>query len=265
MMITIGKGSKGFSILEVLIAITISLILMLGILQLFISNKNTYRMEDSYADLQDNNRFLHHYLSNVIRTAAYRSPQQNSFFQPIDSLFTGANLFIQATNNNGTNGSDTLTIRYQGSGNGAGTPDGTVRDCLNRPIDSFVTATNIFSISANNELICQAQNPSAAPVASRQVLLRDIENMQVLLGEDLNGDKSPNRYVNPGHPSLDFNNVVSIRVSLLLRSSEPTSPTPDNESYNLLGTLHNAGGDNFIRQVLTFTITLRNTVTDIIL
>ena len=262
---SIGKECKGFSILEVLIAITISLILMLGILQLFISNKNTYRMEDSYATLQDNNRFLHHYLSSIIRNTAYRSPQQNSLFQPIESLFTGANLFIQATNNNGTNGSDTLTIRYQGSGNGTGTPDGSIRDCLNRPIDSFVTATNTFSISANNELICQAQNANAAPATSTQVILQDIENMQILLGEDLDGDKSPDRFVNPGHPVLNFNNVVSVRVSLLLRSPDPTSPTPDNDSYNLLGTLHNAGGDNFIRQVLTFTITLRNRVTEIMM
>lgn len=259
------KSSQGFSILEVLVAITISLILMLGILQIFVASKNTYRLENNQAILQENVRFAHDYLNKIIRNTAYRSAITNTKFTAIDTLFTGGTTFISGTNNSGHNGSDTLTIRYQGSGNGAGVPDGTVRDCLDRPVDSLITTTVTLSINASNQLICQASNASAAPVSDSQAILSDVENMQILYGEDIDGDKTPDRFVSSAHPSLDFDRVVSIKLSLLFRSIEQNNPLPDNNTYNLLGTTHTATGDRFIRQMLTFTVTLRNVVTEVVL
>lgn len=256
---------KGFSILEILIAITISLILMLGILQIFISNKNTYRLENSLGLLQENSRFLLDYVHKLINKTAYRSPLADTQFNDLDTIFTGANSYITGTDGTGPNNSDTLIIRFQGSGNGTGTPDNSIRDCLNRSVDSFVIASNTLSIDANNNLQCQTQNPSGAPVNDTQIIIDGVENMQVLYGEDVDGDKSPDRFITAAHPSLNFNNVVSVKISLLLRSTEQNNPLPDNKTYNLLGTAIVAPGDRFLRRSVTFTVMLRNTVSEVIL
>lgn len=248
--------NNGFSILEMLIAIAVSLILLLIILQLFIQNKNMYQMKNNYVILQDNQRFLHHYLGNFIRIAGYRDFTKDDTLPTIQSVFSGGNKFIDATNNGGTDNSDTLTIRYQGSGNGEGTPDGSIRDCLNRAIDKGITATNVFYINAEHELICQAS--SSAYETSIQTVIQNIENMQVLLGEDTDGDGSPNRYVNAGYPALNFNNVVSVQISLLLKSPDPIYPVTNDNSYHLLDMVHDIEGDYFLRKVMTFTIQLRN-------
>tara|TARA_R110002110_G_scaffold271566_1_gene486950 strand:+ start:47523 stop:48323 length:801 start_codon:yes stop_codon:yes gene_type:complete len=253
----------GFSMVEIMLAITISLILLLGLLQTFISNKNNYRLETAYNTMHENARFSYDYLSKILRNTAYRSPQQDTIFTSMNTLFDATNLYIDGTNNTGTNNSDSMTIRYQGSGDGAGNADNTIRDCLNIGVDSFVTTTLTFSISANDELQCRAQNPSSANTDNTQVILPDVENMQILYGEDLNGDKAPNRFVESSHPNINMANVVAIKVSILLRSDIPVSPTVNTTTYNLNGTTQTAPGDNFLRQPITFTIMLRNVITEV--
>lgn len=255
--------ARGISIVEILLSITISLILMLGLIQTFISNKNNYRLENNYNVMHDNARFVYDYLSKTVRQSAYRSAQKSTQFVAIDSMFNNGSPHVTGANNTGPNNSDSFTIRYQGSGNGAGTPDGTIRDCLNVPIDSNVTATMTFSITANNELQCRSQNPSSATPDNTQVIVQDVENMQVLFGEDTTGDKAANRYVEINHPNLDMLNVVAIRVSLLLRSPDGVSPTPNTNTYKINNAAVVAPGDNFLRQPVTFTIMLRNVVTEI--
>lgn len=256
---------SGFSMLEIMVAITISLILLLGILQIFVSNKNTYRLQNNLAILQENGRFLHEYLNKVIRNTAFRSPVINQQFATLENVFNTSTGFISGTDNTGTNGSDVLIVRFQGSGTGSGVPDNTIRDCLNRGVDAFTIATNTISLNANNQLTCRAQNANGTPTDDTQVILDDVENFQVLYGEDLNNDKTPDRFVSANYPSLNFNNVVAVKLAILLRSTEQNNPVADSKTYNLLGTLHTAGGDRFSRQTLSFTIMLRNAVTEVAL
>ncbi|MGE4348229.1 MAG: PilW family protein [Candidatus Berkiella sp.] len=255
---------SGFSMLEIMVAITISLILLLGILQIFVSNKNTYRLQNNLAILQENGRFLHEYLRIVIRNTAFRSSVQNQHFAALEDIFGASGGFISGTRT-GTNGSDVLIVRFQGSGTGSGVPDNTIRDCLNRGVDAFTIATNTISLNANNQLTCRAQNANGTPTDDTQVILDDVENFQVLYGEDLNNDKTPDRFVSANYPSLNFNNVVAVKLAILLRSTEQNNPVADSKTYNLLGTLHTAGGDRFSRQTLSFTIMLRNAVTEVAL
>lgn len=260
MKVNIVQKQNGYSLVEVLIAVVIGLLLLAGILQIFLNSKNTYRLEYAFTQVQENGRFISKYLASKIRLAGYRTLPANGLFPALDSVFSNANPYIFATNGAGNNNSDSLTIRFQGSGDGLGNPDNTIRDCLNQPVDANSIATNVFSINANNELTCQATNPDANPVTSTQVLLADIESMQFTFGEDLDGDNTPDRYVEADHPNLDFSRVVSAKVAILIASQESANPNVDNRSYNLLGTIFTAGGDNLIRQELSFTVQLRNLI-----
>lgn len=253
------KSNQGFSLIEAMIAITLSLLLLAGVLQIFLNNKNSYNLGSGFSQLQENGRFTTQYLSRTVRLAGYRSaPPANTPFPAMGTIFPSTAPYVTGTNNTGLNGSDSLTIRYQGSGNGAGTPDGTIRDCLNFAIDSNVVASSTFSLTANNELQCQTNNPSASPSNNTQILINGVENFHVLFGEDLNNDNSADRYVPANFSGLDMSRVVSVRIALLLRSDDPIRPNANAITYNLLGTAYTAANDKYLRQPVIFTILLRN-------
>lgn len=253
---------RGFSLLEVFISITISLILLAGVLQIFLNAKNTYNLESGFTQLQETSRFIEQYIVKTIRLAGYRTPQgQSNNFIPMATTFTTALPYVSGTHGAGTNGSDTLVIRYQGSGNGAGTPDGTIVDCLNAPVDSNTVVTNTFSLTGNLELQCRAQNANAATADNTQILISGVENFQVLYGEDTDGDDTADRYVPANYATLNWANVVSIRLSLLLRSDNQVNPFTRNPTFYMLGTSYTpAAPDRYLRNQLTFTIVLRNLV-----
>lgn len=256
------KKSKGFSLLEFFVAMIISLILMAGVLQVFLNSKNSYNLTTGYSQIQENGRFIESYIVRIIRLTGYRSPPaQTNQFVPIANIFTAALPYVNGTHGTGPNGSDTLTIRYQGSGNGTGTPDGTIMDCLNVPADANTIVTNTFSLTNNNELQCQAQNANSPNPNNTQILVSGVENFQVLYGEDLNGDFSADRYVNANYAFLNWNDVVSVRLCLLLRSDNPVNTFKENPTFYMLGTSYTpAAADNYLRNTLTFTVLLRNLV-----
>lgn len=251
------QKQTGASLVEIMVSLTLSMFLIGGVLHIFISNKQAYRLNSAYSEIQENGRFISHYLPNIIRQSGYRSPPDDAMFPALDDIFPAGSPHLQVANNTGTNGSDVITIRYQGSGSGLGTPDGTVTDCLNQGVDAGVIATNVFSINANNELQCQATNPSVG-AASTQVLISGVESMHVLYGEDLDNDRIADRYVAPNFAGININNIVSMRMSILISSSDEVVKAIDDNTYYLSGTVYNPADDFRIRKTISLTVHLRN-------
>lgn len=65
------RASRGLSLVELMIAMLVGLLLTAAVIQIFISSKNTFRMQESMARLQENGRFAVSYLANDIRMAGY--------------------------------------------------------------------------------------------------------------------------------------------------------------------------------------------------
>ncbi len=65
------QGQAGFSLIELMIAATISLLLLAGAAGLFLSNKRIYREQEESAVLQENGRFAMQLLQENIRMAGY--------------------------------------------------------------------------------------------------------------------------------------------------------------------------------------------------
>lgn len=254
----------GFSLIEVMIGLVLSLVIVFGMLQIFQGSKRSYQLENNFTTLQEQSRFASHYLNQFIRMAGYRTPPNGTLFTEINSLYTSALPYISIQSNSGPNNSDIITIRYQGSGDGSGNPDGTVTDCLNKGVDANTIVTLTFSVTANNQLQCRAQNPNATTTDDTQIIMNNVENLQVLLGEDLNSDKTPERFVQPNHPSLNLTRVIAARIALLLRSDDPINLNDTITSFNLLGTQVNVPQDNFLRIPVTQTIQMRNLIFEVL-
>ena len=246
---------RGLTLVEIMVALVISLFLLAGLLQMFIGTRQSSRVQENLSRVQENGRFAIDFLSRNIRLAGYRSRATIEEGRSFEDKFSGVRA-IQGTNDDGTNGSDTLTVAFEGESAG----QGDIRNCLNTQINDSVTSNNIFSINTNasgkNELRCQSG-------AVTQTILEDVENMQILYGVKAIGDSLgvAERYVPADSVNTiqdGWNRVVSIRVSLLVRTPE-NNLVADPQPYTFNGVTVTPT-DRRLRRVFTTTITLRNRV-----
>ena len=109
-------------------------------------------------------------------------------------------------------------------------------------------------------------------------LVPGVESMQMLVGVDTDADKSPNKYLQWNDPGINLDQVIAVRVSLLLRSDDATVQTTDANIYSHFGTAYapanaaptgDAGSvfnqaaaalDRRMRRLYATTVTIRNRV-----
>lgn len=103
---------------------------------------------------------------------------------------------------------------------------------------------------------------TASQVASEsQELVEGVETLQVLLGEDTDAptDQFANRYVSANQVT-DWNNVVSARIGLLVRSPSNAADEDQGATYELLDSIsfNHQDDDPVLRYVLNSTVKPRN-------
>ena len=311
---------KGLSLIELMISVTIGLILAAGIMQIFISNKQTYRLQEGLSRLQENGRFAIELLAKDLRMAGYYGcwTDATTLVNTLNDSGTTPydfNVGLDGADNAGINNSDTLIVRgaygngisltdtmpntsadlqsqpsappplatgdivavsdcsgaavfqitdyTDADGNivhsaGAGSPGNSTSDLGSRfgpdaSVFRIQTVQYYLAADADGEPQLMRQAGTSAAVA----LFEGVENFQVLYGEDSDGDGSANRYLDASQV-VNMDNVVSIRIALLLRTVEEVGGDLDTRVYSLLGTLFDPADDRRLRRVYTTTIKLRN-------
>lgn len=206
---------NGFSLIELMVAITLGLLLLAAIIKIFISSSYAFRLQQGSSRSQESGRAGVFILARAIRqTGFYTDPAQYLF---ASTIFPASAPAISGTE--GGNNPDTLVIRYQGNA------DGTIVDCLGNSLAGGVIATNTFSLSAVNAstnartLNCTRDIPGATPavVADVQTLMEGIVDFQVEYGVDTNGDSIADQYVK-ANAITDWSTVRAVRIALTTNS-----------------------------------------------
>ncbi len=237
------KRQTGFSIVEIMIAMTIGLFVVAGLAKIFSSNKESYRVQEAQSVLQENARMASVFLGNNIGKAGFHLDAKVD----ASSLFPSGSVALTGTDNstNGTN-NDTITVRFE--------RDGEVTDCLGSKGTAGNIATNVFRVDASNQLECSVVGGGVQPV------LDNVERMQILYGEDTGTDGAVDKYV-PAGSVADFDKVLSVHVALLLASDNDVKPNAESKSYTLLDstvTMPTSGTDRLQRRVIERVVALRN-------
>ncbi len=124
---SVHRHMEGFSLVELMVAMLISLILMAGVIQIFTGTKNTFITQEGTSRLQENVRFALSGLSEDISAAGYLgcldseapiSQIRNDLTNKAAGSAYDFSAPIFGTDNTGVNGSDTISIRRGGSGGG---------------------------------------------------------------------------------------------------------------------------------------------------
>lgn len=243
------SNQYGFTIVEIMLAVTLSVILIAGVFQVYLSSKESFRVQAELARLQENQRIAIEFLQRDISKAG---------FVPYDCLplpscptFPGPTITVT---DGGGNNSDSITIMYTSTTDclGAATPNG--------------VAVNTYSITPATaqqpmpQLVCTGNGGATQPIAD------GIENMQILVGEDVVNNSTPgmgasaDRYVNP---ATAVANIVSVRIALLARSQNPIRNQAVVQNFTVLDSNINQNS-RLRRQVVTTTIPFRNSITSFI-
>ncbi|MEX0731359.1 MAG: PilW family protein [Aquisalimonadaceae bacterium] len=82
MSASVEHRQHGLSLVELLVAMGVSLILLAGVLQIFVGNRQTANTQDALSQIQESIRFASHFLSRDVREAGYRGC---SVHGPLDS------------------------------------------------------------------------------------------------------------------------------------------------------------------------------------
>lgn len=248
-------AQRGLTLVELMIALTIGLVLLLVIGTVYLSSRQTFRVQEDNARIQEGGRFALEIIGRSLKQAGYA-----------DIPFTGLKVAFTGTAINGTNGAagvaDTLTTQYDGAIGD--------RDCEgNAVIAANSIIQNHFNLdAANAELQCAGAiavapltpaAPGAAPTG--QPLLDNVEDLQILYGIDNgigseSGDQSANQYV---ATPANWGQVVTARVCVLIRS-EKTGIVAAGNYLDCNGAAVAVPADRRLRRAFTATFNLRNRV-----
>jgi type IV pilus assembly protein PilW len=239
-----------------MIAIAIGLFLTTVVAHLFVNSRTAYNTTDEVSRMQENMRFAYQLLARTVHLAQYRS-SPNMVATGQWGLFFGAAIALDGTNDD-VNGSDTLTVRYQGSG----APDGSIVDCSGAEIAANVMVMNRFSIQPGDNgrlaLICERSTDGGAE--TRFEIVPDVRAMHVLYGEDTDmpRDTVADRYVARG-AVINMDTVVSVRIALLFETANAGNRDDlDTTVYNLNGVAVGPLNDTRVRRLVTWNLNLRN-------
>ena len=263
--------ARGFSLIEVLIAIVLGLVILIAVTNIFISSRQSFRTQEGLSQMQETGRLLNYLMYPYVRLAGY-VPDPIKQTDPT-TIFIGTDTAVRGENDvagTGTTadmqpGTDILTVRYRGQDNIAGTAaDGSITNCRNIGGDDGVRATEtvtsrFYIISRNltdadrsndvSSLVCEVAINGGA--TSTQPILQGVQDLQVLYGvgapSALTGDRVTQRYYTAATmPTTDWNRVTSVRVTLTVDSID-----------RVAGNATVAGGSNEGRLRRTFTSTLQ--------
>jgi type IV pilus assembly protein PilW len=91
------RGQLGMTLVEIMVAIAISGILLTGVLQIFLSSKQSYRVLEATARVQEAGRFAVSFMTEDLRMAGYTGCYRGDL-NPVDNILNDPNAFMSNIN-----------------------------------------------------------------------------------------------------------------------------------------------------------------------
>lgn len=266
------RKQSGFSLVELMVAMLVGLVIVGSIIEVFASSKKSYQATDDSSLMNDNARYILTVFNNQLRMAGHLFEpllgrddslvsQSVTFSNPSTSITFDPGTFLFGTATDDGN-YDTLLMRFQGSSVKPLKICGISADTDAIQIVRYsVTTVNYEKGPNTGVLSCLATNGTAQNFGDH------IDMFRVLYGIDLDGDNVTDKYVsankvlpvNSTRPVVgsEWQQVVSLKIGLLLRSSNPIKSNSNSTTYQVLDKSVSYS-DTFARKVITSTISLRN-------
>lgn len=220
---------SGFSLVELMVAMTIGLLLLAALSYFLLGIKQAGRTTDDLSRMQENGRYAIDTLAASIRQAGYKDNPDQAF----TTIYGAAAL---ATTQGVGGASDSLTLRHAPQ-------DATETDCSGVTPVTGTPVVEVFAIT-DGALTCNGV-----------IVAPNVADLQLSLAQGTAAGATT-AYAAPG--AIDDNSVVSVQVQLLLVSPR-TGVAASAQTYVYNGASVTAN-DGRLRQVYTAATALRNRV-----
>jgi len=234
---------KGMTLMELVIAMAISAILLTGLVQIAAGARSSFRLQDALAEVQESGRFALDTLGSVLHQSDFR-PEPWKFRLVETGIIDGTADQVSST-------SDRIVIRTWSDRNCFGTLN-SVPDASGQP--AFFIREQLLDQSGSNQLAHTCRYGPAMDALVTQInhqgVVKNVESFQLLLAEDQDGDRSPDRWIN-GSERNALTPIVGLRIGLLLSSEEPVTE-PSGQSFNVLDRVVSPGSDGRLRSVFVY-------------
>jgi type IV pilus assembly protein PilW len=253
------KRQAGLTLVEMMIAITLGLVVLLAIGSIYSSSRQTYRVQEDNARIQESGRYALEVIGRSIRQAGADAEMS---FNPV-VITAECGTAAPCNTIFGTNAAtDTLAVQFYAGREELNGGVWITRDCTGGAVGAGAlpanVVTNTFDVTGGS-LRC------TGGTGGTQALVSDVEDLQVVYGIDTNSDQAADQYVaTPGN----WSQVVTARVCVQVRSANnglATTPQTYLNCAGALGTTPGAtttagAGDLRLHRTFVATYNLRNRV-----
>ncbi|WP_111748757.1 prepilin-type N-terminal cleavage/methylation domain-containing protein [Salinisphaera orenii] len=231
----------GFTLIELMIALIISLILLAGVLHIMLGNRNSLRAQNALAGLQARARLLNVMLDDAIAQAGYHvEPSQKltnilkSDAAPGSAPTLARGSYIGAAT---TKQKTILRIRFQAAGG--------LHNCLGKKIgktDNTVVSERVADFSLEyyisgtdkNQIKCHTYAPKDGTGYSiTRPLLNNIRAFRTRFALDTDGDGSVDHYVDSLKPRQQ-RQILTLRIQALFQTRKRVLSTPISRSFSFV-------------------------------
>lgn len=235
-------AQRGFSLIELMVAILMGLFLLTGLLGIVVSLSSSFKTQDNLTQTQDAQRFMLTVFNNTIHNGGYfvnpRSDTVKSALPPLpdaDGIAFESGQFVTGISGAA---SDTLAVRYQTA------VGDTMLNCLG---DTNVSGgnkvwTNIFSVDeTKHQLRCAVRE--GATLSDPVVLADNVSSIKILYGVDSDDTGGADTYMTATQVAASSGawlKVKSVKMAITMRNTvSPTDgadlPNPISHTITLMG------------------------------
>jgi type IV pilus assembly protein PilW len=236
----------GMSLLELLVAMSLSSVLVLGMVQMAMAARSSFRLQEGLAELQENSRYFADLVSASMSDSAYHPQPWLHDATPIG--------LMEDSEDASSASSDLLVSRSWSDRNCFGS--------LNNDLDGsgqprFYLRESRFELNSGSLAQTCRYGPDAATMTTqinRQGAIPEVEAFQVLYAVDEDGNGEAERWSIAGdwdHPAQ----VRAIRLGLLSRSREALAGGAES-LFQVLDLDYQAPADGRLRRVTHYTLPL---------
>ena len=252
------KHSKGYTIIELMIAAVLGLVLLLGVMQIYLASTQTNRLQAGAIEVQDRGRFLLAIIEKDLQRAGWRN-----FDTDQTKLLKYVNFSGSDNDTEGDGLYDSIQIEYDADDEDDlyGRDDDLLIDKVYNCGGTEVTR----GITISNQYVIDITDDNDALNCNSREYLRGVDSFQILYGVDNN---VPQDGIIDGYMDADQINantsfqtkVIAVRIGFLLRSSPNILDVGQRNinKYQVLDVPFTAPGDRKLRRLFTKTIMLPN-------
>lgn len=229
----------GLTLVELMVAITIGLIVLLAVGSIYLSSRQTYRMQEDNARVQEAGKYALEVIGRSIRQAGANAEMNFSKTATTKQCNVAGTCVAIVGTDGAASAADTLTVQFYAGREELNGGAWIARDCTGGTAALGTVVSNTFNVTGT-DLRCTGS------VGGVQPLVENVEDIQVVYGIDTDasgsaGYRSADQYV-AAPTAAQWPNVVAARVCVRIQSANNGLTTSPQKYLNCAGALGTATG-----------------------